>query len=410
MKLLHTADWHLNDRLGGQDRSEHLRRRVERVAALCHEEEVDVLAIAGDLFSEQAMPAQVADSFRHLRVTFRPFFQRGGTILAVTGNHDQDGRVRPSLELARAGMDIAEPPRRPGDPFAPGKMYLLDAPFFGRIPDAAGMEVQFVLLPFPAHSRMLIGTEQVTTADELNRPIAQRVTDWLRGLRTDPRFNTRLRTVLLAHMSVTGADISRGRFTLTEQYDVIADANDLPSGWDYVALGHVHKPQCIGGLAHVRYAGSLDRLDFTEREQSKGIVLVDIGPNGRRSEPRFIEIEPTQLIEARVTDANSAAEQLRTQVPDPETSVVRVVVEPQATTDSSGAVDRAIRERLPCVTSVSWQAPELDSTQAGRTIAVRETIRDTVLDYLRQRLKEEDPQRTALLQLAEQFLEPEGDS
>jgi DNA repair exonuclease SbcCD nuclease subunit len=211
-------------------------------------------------------------------------------------------------------------------------------------------------------------------------------------------------------MSVTGADISRGRFTLTEQYDVIADANDLPSGWDYVALGHVHKPQCIGGLAHVRYAGSLDRLDFTESEQSKGIVLVDIGPNGRRSEPRFIEIEATPLVEVRVTDPASTAEQLRAQVPDPETTLVRVVVEPQATVDATGAVDRAIREGLPCVTSVSWQAPELDGTQAGRTIAVKETIRDTVLDYLRQRLKEEDTQRTALLQLAEQFLEPEGDS
>src|SRR5262249_45993531 len=159
---------------------------------------------------------------------------RGGTILAVTGNHDQDGRVRASLELARAGMDITEPPRRPGDQFAPGKMYMLDLPFFGRLPDSAGMEVQFVLLPFPSHSRMLIGTEQGTAGDELNRPIAQRIADWLRGLRSEPRFNTRLRTVLLAHMSVTSADISRGRFTLTEQYDVIADANDLPSGWDYV--------------------------------------------------------------------------------------------------------------------------------------------------------------------------------
>jgi len=217
MKLLHTADWHLNDRLGGQDRTEHLRRRVERVAELCQHERVDVLAIAGDVFSEQATAAQVADSFRHLRTTFRPFFQRGGTILAVTGNHDQDGRVRPFIELARAGMDIAEPPRRPGDHFASGKMYVLDSPFFGRVRDSAGLEVQFALLPFPSHSRILTGAERAATADQLNRPIAQRVTDWIKGLHTDPRFETRLRTVLVAHMSVTGAQFSRGRFTLTEQ-------------------------------------------------------------------------------------------------------------------------------------------------------------------------------------------------
>lgn len=408
MKLLHTADWHLNDRLGEQDRTEHLRRRVERVAELCQQETADVLVIAGDVFSEQATAAQVADSFRHLRSTFRPFFQRGGTILAVTGNHDQDGRVRPFIELARAGMDIAEPPRRPGDLFAPGKMYMLDALFFGRVRDSAGMDVQFVFLPFPSPSRMLIGGERATTADQLNRPIAQRITDWVKGLRTDPRFDTRLRTVLVAHMSVTGADISRGRFTLTEQHDVIADASDLPSGWDYVALGHLHNPQYLGGLTHIRYAGSLDRLDFNEQNEDKGIVLVDIGQQGRTCDPRFISIEPTPLIDVRVCDARPTADQLRAQVPNPDIALVRVTVEPVATADSTGSVDRAIREGLPCVTTIAWQTSQLDGTPAARTIEVKETVQETVLDYLRRRLREDDPQREALLELAEQFLRPEG--
>src|SRR5208282_1235201 len=85
--------------------------------------------------------------------------------------------------------------------------------------------------------------------------------------------------------------------------------------------------------------------------ERKGIVLVDIGPNGRKSEPRFIEIEATPLVEVRVKDAGSSAEQLRAQVPDPETALVRVVVEPQATADATGSLDRAIRQGLPCVTS-----------------------------------------------------------
>src|SRR5262249_8866247 len=130
MKLLHTADWHLNARLGRIDRTDHLRRRVERVAEICRHNQVDVLVIAGDLFSEQAEVSsrvnQVAESFQHLRQTFADFFDRGGIILGVTGNHDQDGRVRPYLELARAGMDLDEPPRRRGDYFVPRKMYLLD--------------------------------------------------------------------------------------------------------------------------------------------------------------------------------------------------------------------------------------------------------------------------------------------
>src|SRR5690349_10805469 len=56
MKILHTADWHLGDRLGRIDRTEDLRRAVERVARYCGEHQVDVLLVAGDLFSELARP------------------------------------------------------------------------------------------------------------------------------------------------------------------------------------------------------------------------------------------------------------------------------------------------------------------------------------------------------------------
>jgi exonuclease SbcD len=406
MRLLHTADWHLNDRLGGQSRTEHLRSRVERVAEICQEESVDVLLIAGDLFSEQAKADHAAESFQHLRKTFRSFFQAGGTILGVTGNHDQDGRVRPFIELARAGMDLAEPPRRPGDHFAPGKFYLIDSVFFGCVRDRTGLEVQFALLPFPSHSRMLTGSEQASTAEELNRPIAQRVTDWIRGLRDDQRFNTSLRTVLVAHMGVSGADFSRGRFTLTEQNDVIADANDLPVGWDYVALGHVHKAQCIAGRAHVRYSGSLDRLDFSERGQEKGVVLVDIGPDGRRDEPRFIVIEATQLTEVRVPSSSVTIEELKAQVPD-EASLVRVVVEPAATADATGALDRVIRA-LPNVTTVSWQEPVLDGAAEAQGAEMKESVRETVLDYLRRQPLENESLRPDLLLLAEHFLDQGG--
>jgi exonuclease SbcD len=273
--------------------------------------------------------------------------------------------------------------------------------------DRGGMDVQFAFLPFPSHSRVPTSSERVTTAEELNRPIAQRVTDWIKGLRDDPRFDTGLRTVQLAHLSITGAEYSRGRFTPTDRHDVIADASDLPQTWEYVALGHVHKPQCLGGLPHVRYAGSLDRLDFSERDEEKGIVLVDIGSDGRNGDPRFIAIEPTPLVEVRVTDANVTAEQLEAEVPDPATTLVKVIVEPAATADASGAVDRAIREALPFVTGVSWQSPELDQSAAARSVELKDTVRETVLHHLRRQLKEDDTQRDDLIRLAEQFLDQE---
>jgi exonuclease SbcD len=409
MKLLHTADWHLNDRLGRTDRTEHLRRRVETVATICEHEAVDVLVLAGDLFSEQAEVSsranQVADSFRHLRQTFAAFFARGGIILGVTGNHDQDGRVRPQLELARAGMDLAEPPRRRGDHFEPRKMYLLDTAFVGRVRDAReGFDVQFALLPYPGLGRVLTGGETATTPAELNRPVGEYVAGWIRALPELPGYDAALRTVLVAHLNVTGADVNRGLLRIDERSDVVLDAAALPQGFDYVALGHVHKPQCIRGLTHIRYAGSLDRMDFGDTDAAKEVVLVDIGPDGRRGVIP-IAIEPTRLEVVTITDPGAAAEEIAAQVPDPGASVVRVVVEPAAA-DAGTAVDLAIRSALPNVAAVEWRSPELADGPAARTAPTGSSVRERVLNYLADHAAPED--RDQLLALAATFLDQEG--
>ncbi len=409
MKLLHTADWHLNDRLGPVDRTDHLRRRVEEVARICRDESVDVLVIAGDLFSERAEVSsrvnQVADSFRHLRKTFAEFFAGGGIVLGVTGNHDQDGRVRPYLELARAGMDITAPPLSRGGHFQPGKLYLLDAAFVGRVRDTReGFDVQFALIPFTPLSRIQTGAETASTAAELNRPVAANVADRIRDLPNQPGYDANLRTVLVAHAHVTGADVGKGTFRVSESSDVILDAAALPSGFDYVALGHIHRYQCIRDLEHICYSGSLDRMDFGESGEKKGIVLVDIGPDGRRGNPRFVEIEATPLVEATITNAATAAAEIATQVNDPTAAVVRVTVEALAA-EAGSAVDLTIRDSLPNVASVTRRA--IESVAAPAALAGG-TVRERVLEYLAACVDASDPQRADLIRLASDFLDREG--
>jgi exonuclease SbcD len=409
MKVLHTADWHLNDKLGRQDRTEHLRRRVEQVAGICDREAVDVLIVAGDLFSELATAVQVTESFKHLRRTFASFFARGGTVLGVTGNHDQDGRVRPFIELARSGMDLAEPPKNRGDRFLPSKMYLLDTTFVGRVHDLRDkFDVQFVLLPFPSHSRLLTGMETATTAGQLHRSIQDTVGSWVRDLPQIPGYDPRLRTVLVAHLHVSGSDVGRGMFRVSEENDIILDAAALPTGFDYIALGHVHKPQCLRGLPHVRYAGSLDRMDFSERDEDKGVVLVDIGPNGRRCDPVPIPIEPTALVDVSIDDPHITPETLAAQVPNAKEALVRIEVGAAATADASETLNRAIREALPNVTRIGWQPPVLEDAPAARVVSHGGDIRKSVIDYLERRIPADDPQRQDLLALAARFLDQGG--
>src|SRR6266478_2571612 len=108
MRIIHTADWHLCDRLGRVDRTHDLRQRVEQVAGLCE---------------EHASRDETTDALAHLHQTFAGYFNRGGTILAVTGNHDREARV----ELVRQGMRLARPDA--GRRFHSGRMYLLNPPF-----------------------------------------------------------------------------------------------------------------------------------------------------------------------------------------------------------------------------------------------------------------------------------------
>ena len=90
MRILHTADWHLGDRLGRIDRTGDLRRAVERIAAYCRSEAVDVLLVAGDLFSDLARPDSLREAIEHWQEVFCDFLQAGGTILTLTGNHDNE--------------------------------------------------------------------------------------------------------------------------------------------------------------------------------------------------------------------------------------------------------------------------------------------------------------------------------
>src|SRR6188508_2169102 len=79
MRILHTADWHLGDRLGRIDRSQDLRRAVERVGGYCRQEAVEVLLVAGDLFSELARPDGLRETIEHWQDVFRDFLSAGGT-------------------------------------------------------------------------------------------------------------------------------------------------------------------------------------------------------------------------------------------------------------------------------------------------------------------------------------------
>ena len=153
MKILHTGDWHLGDRLGRIDRTDDLRRAVERVAGYCTQHQVDVLLVAGDVFSELARPDGLREAIRHVQETFQPFLREGGTILALTGNHDNETFCQTLCHAMSLAAPVAD---EPGTLALPGRFYLATHPTFLRLADRRdGYPVQFLFLPYPTPARYL---------------------------------------------------------------------------------------------------------------------------------------------------------------------------------------------------------------------------------------------------------------
>jgi len=323
MKILHTADWHLGDRLGRIDRTEDLRQAVERVAGYCARHQVDVLLVAGDLFSELARPDGLREAIRHVQETFRPFLRNGGTILTLTGNHDNETFCQ---TLCHA-MSLAAPAAdEPGAVAPPGRLYLATHPTFLRLADPReGHEVQFILMPYPTPTRYLDREEwqRYHSIEERNRHLQAAYTAALARLRAHPRFDARLPAVLSAHVHVRGGAVST-LFRISEQEDIVFESADLPADFAYVALGHIHRPQCIGGHAHVRYSGSIERMDLGESTDNKEVVLIDVGPDGRRGEPQVLPLEATPVYVVDIANPREELPLLLSNYPDAERALVHI--------------------------------------------------------------------------------------
>jgi exonuclease SbcD len=405
MKILHTADWHLGDRLGRIDRTDDLRRAVERVAAYCKQEHVDVLLVAGDLFSELARPDGLRETIHHWQDVFGEFLETGGTILTLTGNHDNENFCQTLVHA----MSLAAPTvGKAGECVPPGRLYLAADPTFVRLQDrAGGYDVQFVLMPYPTPSHFFKGETGLKygSPDEKNRMLVSAWADALRDIRAHPKYDPKAPAVLGAHVHVHGSQIGPSLFRLTEQEDVVVEGADLPQQFDYVALGHIHKPQQVGA-AHVRYCGSIERMDLGEQADQKGVVLVEVGPDGRTDEPVVLPLPATPIYEVVVRKPADDLPRLRAEFPDATTDLVNLHITYTAGVDQLEDVLKELDGIFPRWYARDWQeagslGPSLAAAEGLRTKGFAETVRE----YLTQELiQHAEADRDAILAIADGLL------
>jgi len=251
MKFLHLSDLHLGKRLNDVSLLDDQEYALAQVVQAAKDEQVDAVIIAGDVYQKSAPPAEAMSLFNNFLTALAEI---GIKVFVISGNHDSALRISYLSALVRqAGIYISE---------AFDGMLQQHT-----ITDAYGT-VTVHLLPFikPVYVKKLYPDEQIDTYQDALAAI----------LRSSP-VDTAQRNILVCHQFITGAETSDSEEHSVGGLDQIDSS--LFADFDYVALGHIHKPQKISRDT-LRYCGSLLKYSFSEANHQKSLLFVEMGEKG----------------------------------------------------------------------------------------------------------------------------------
>lgn len=251
MKLMHLADLHLGRRMNDISLLPDQICLLEQITMLAEAQQVDAVLIAGDVYDKPSPPAEAMAALNDFLTALA---QRGIRVYMISGNHDAARRISYfSALIEGAGVFVS--------PEFDGTLRRCT------LHDDHG-PVDITLMPFlrPASVRRFypeaeIGSVQQAIAAVLahNPPAADR------------------RNVLLCHQFVAGAQTCDSEEHTIGGLDQVDGT--LFDGYDYVALGHIHKSQKVLRDT-MRYAGSLMKYSFSEANHKKSVPIICLGAKG----------------------------------------------------------------------------------------------------------------------------------
>lgn len=403
MRILHTSDWHMNDRLGFQDRSADICCALEQIATYLEEYKVDVMLVTGDLF-ERSNAEKKETAIAEFKRIFQPFLMRNGTILAISGNHDDEtffGTLRDALDLVAPGRK-----GRDGT-HATGRLYIFPRPKQIQLADEAGDIVQFVLMPYPTPHRYLRDTGlQPRNIEERNRFIQNKFKETLDEFKS--RLDERYASVLLSHINIRGVKVHPLHHP-SETDDVIFEPEHVPAYFKYVAYGHIHKPQeAMPGAPYIRYAGSIERLHPNESEDQKSVVLFEIVKNQRAGDPELLPLSSTPIYHVEITDPDAQIPQLAEQHPDADSALVKYTLHWQPGRHNKDELYRALNGIFKrCYARDDVKVGHEDTHKTGFTAQRMDDVVGIVNDYLKVHLAAH-PQGAEIKALADELLAEGG--
>ena len=299
MKILHTSDWHLGHTLYNYDRTEEQMAMLEQMAIIVEEQKPDVFLLCGDVYHTSQPSAAVQTMLTDGMVSIHNAHPQM-KIVMTAGNHDSGSK-----------HEIFKTPWQALGVYAIGQL------------EKENLDEHIIELPGKGY------VIAVPYANERNIPdgFFQQLLD-----RVSERNTEGLPVVLTAHTTVKGCDFT-GHDHASEYTVGGIDSLELAQmgeGYDYLALGHIHREQFVhSGKHNVRYCGTPLAVSFDENF-SHSVSMVEIGKHGDSPTIEKIEIENPHPLVTLPTDGFSSweeAKQLLVKFPDDIPAYIRLNVE-----------------------------------------------------------------------------------
>ncbi len=254
MKIIHTSDWHVGHQLYGYDRSEDHQLFFNELKDICREEIPDAILVSGDIFDVSSPSAASMRMFTDFILALHKEVP-AMKIVITSGNHDSASRIDVNRNLWRAaGIYVIGTVKRVN-----GEYDFTD--------NIVQVGEKGFILAVPYINPAFMGGYSASGGGEKDF--------FDKGIEALKKINDKeLPVVVMAHMTVAGSDRRGHRDAQIGKVDQVS-IDTFSDYYDYVALGHIHKPQNLTENGRIRYAGSPIAISFDE-DYPHSVSIVEI--------------------------------------------------------------------------------------------------------------------------------------
>ncbi len=299
MRIIHTSDWHLGQYFFTKTRAQEHQQFLDWLLAQIREQQVDAVIVSGDIFDTGSPPSYARELYNRFVVAIR---DTQCQLIILGGNHDSVATLNESKSLLACLNTTVIANVHTETPQAPIILYQKN-----HTPGALLCAIPYL------RPRDMINSKSGQSGADKQGALKEAIADYYQrqyqaALDLRKQLNVNIPIIATGHLTTIGASVSD---SVREIYIGTLEAFNatLFPPFDYIALGHIHRPQRVNKSGHIRYSGSPIPLSFDESAQQKSVCLIDFEQD-KLAEMTLLPIPEFQLLRTLSGSLQEIATQL----------------------------------------------------------------------------------------------------